>query len=128
MIVLDENISEEQRQVLVRWRMRVGQIGHDIGRKGMQDENQIIPLLRNLPSPTFVTRDSDFWNQQLCHSDYCLVSLDLIHDEVALFVRRALRHPLLNTKRKRMGRIVEISHIGLRIATSRDAPIFSPWE
>ncbi len=128
MIVLDENIPEDQRQVLVHWRVRVRQIGHDVGRKGMKDEQQIIPLLRQLSSPTFVTRDSDFWQQRLCHPAYCLVFVDLIPDEVASFVRRTLRHPLLNTKRKRMGRIVEVSHIGLRIATIHESPLSHLWQ
>ena len=127
MIVLDENISEDQRQLLGSWRMRVLQIGQDIGRKGMQDEPQILPLLKKLTSPTFFTRDSDFWNRRLCHRSDCLVFLDLIPDEVASFVRRTMRHPLLNTKAKRMGRIVEVSHIGLRIATAHESSELHAW-
>lgn len=45
MNVLDENIVESQRQLLRSWRIRVRQIGHEIGRAGMQDE-EIVPFLR----------------------------------------------------------------------------------
>ena len=44
MNVLDENILKNQRQLLRGWRIRVRQIGDDIGRKGLQDE-EIIRLL-----------------------------------------------------------------------------------
>jgi hypothetical protein len=42
--VLDENIVESQRQLLHGGRIRVRQIGHDLGRAGMPDE-EIIPFL-----------------------------------------------------------------------------------
>ena len=59
MNVLDENIVESQRQLLRSWRVRVQQIGHDVGRAGMQDE-QIIPFLRRTRRVTFFTRDLGF--------------------------------------------------------------------
>jgi hypothetical protein len=37
--VLDENILESQRQLLRSWRVPVRQIGHELGHKGMQDED-----------------------------------------------------------------------------------------
>jgi hypothetical protein len=52
MIILDENIPDSQRQLLRGWRIRVHQIGHEIGRSGMKDK-EIIPLLHNLRAPTF---------------------------------------------------------------------------
>ena len=39
MIVLDENILESQRQLLLGWHMSARQIGHDVGRKGMKDRD-----------------------------------------------------------------------------------------
>jgi len=42
--VLDENILKNQRQLLRSWRIRGRQIGDEIGRKGLQDE-EIIRLL-----------------------------------------------------------------------------------
>lgn len=42
MNILDENIPESQRQLLRSWRIRVRQIGYEVGRQGMKDE-RIIP-------------------------------------------------------------------------------------
>ena len=59
MLVLDENIPEDQRLFLRSWRIRAYQVGRDVGRAGIEDE-QIIPLLLELRRPTFFTRDLDF--------------------------------------------------------------------
>lgn len=126
MIVLDENIPEDQRQLLRGWRVRVHQIGEELGRKGMKDD-QILPLLLKLSAPTFVTRDFDFWNSELCHDRYCLVVLELNPDEAATFVRRILRHRLLNTKAKRLGRAIRVDHLGMEIMAVHEPPVFHTW-
>ncbi len=43
MIVLDENILEDQRQLLLKWNVPIRQIGYEVGRKGMKDD-EIIPF------------------------------------------------------------------------------------
>ena len=91
MNILDENIREDQRGLLQSWEIPVRQIGVDVGRKGMKD-NEIIPFLHELRDTTFFTRDLDFYNRNLCHARYCLVCLAVEKDEVAVFVRRFLRH------------------------------------
>lgn len=72
MIILDENFPESQRQLLRGWREPLRQIGHEIGRKGMQDE-EILPFLRHRRRTTFFTLDLGFYQRQLCHGRYCLV-------------------------------------------------------
>ncbi len=108
MNILDENISENQAALLASWRIRFKQIGSDVGRSGMPDE-AIIPLLLRQALPTFFTRDKGFYDFRLCHARYCLVFLDVRRNETASFIRRILRHPGLNSKRKRMGRVVRAS-------------------
>jgi hypothetical protein len=54
MDVLDENIPESQRRLLLRQRVHVRQIGLDLGRKGLKD-SEIIPLLYALDQPTLFT-------------------------------------------------------------------------
>ena len=44
MNILDENIARAQRELLEGWRIAVKQIGFNLGRCGMQDE-EVIPLL-----------------------------------------------------------------------------------
>lgn len=52
MNILDENIVDDQRQLWRSWRISIRQIGVDIGRAGMKDE-EIITLLHGLNRPTF---------------------------------------------------------------------------
>ena len=94
--------------------MRVRQIGHDIGRKGMQDE-EIIPFLQRLRQPTFVTLDAGFYERDLCHARYCLAYMSVKQPEVAISVRRLLRHPEFDTQAKRMGVVIRVSHVSLSV-------------
>jgi len=112
MNILDENILSDQRRVLKSWRIAVHQIGYDLGRKGMQDD-EIVPLLHQLKAPTFFTRDSDFYDRTLCHAQYCLVLLSVEKYEAANFVRRLLRHPRFDTHAKCNGAVMRVSHGGI---------------
>jgi hypothetical protein len=80
----------------------------------MQDE-EIFSFLLQLSRPTFFTRDMDFYNRRLCHARYCLVYLAIRKQEVAIFVRRFLRHKAFNTRAKRMGTVIQVSHTGLSV-------------
>ncbi len=114
MNILDENIPESQRQLLRSWRIRTQQIGHELGRRGMKDE-EIIPLLHQLRRPTFFTRDLDFYDHQLCHAGYCVVCLTVGQCETASFIRRFLKHPEFDTQSKRRGTVVRVSHTGMKV-------------
>ena len=114
MIVLDENIPEDQRLLLRSWRIRAYQVGRDVGRAGIKDE-QIIPLLLRLRRPTFFTRDLGFFDAKLSHARYGIASLAVGPDEAASFVRRILRHPSFHTQAKRLGRVMRVSQMGIRV-------------
>ena len=114
MNILDENGIASQRQRLRSWRIPVRQIGHDIGCKGLQDE-EILPFLHHLRQPTFFTRDLGFYRREVRHRRYGIVYLAVAPEEVAILVRRVLRHPTLNTWAKRMGTVVRASHRGLAL-------------
>ncbi|MBI2948774.1 MAG: hypothetical protein HYY23_14135 [Verrucomicrobia bacterium] len=114
MNVLDENILESQRQLLRGWRIAIRQIGLDVSRKGMADE-EILPLLLTLPRPTFFTRDLGLGARSSVHPRYCLVILAVGQYEVAHFVRRLLRHPAFNTRTKRMGTVIRVMPTGLNV-------------
>lgn len=127
MNLLDENIIKEQRLLLRSWRIRVRHIGHNIGRRGIQDE-EIIPFLLQLPRPTFFTRDLGFYDRRLCHARYCLVHLAVKKNEVAVFVRRLLRHREFDTQAKRMGAVVCVAHVGLAVwRLHAEQEIVLPW-
>ncbi len=112
MIVLDEHIPPSQRQRLHSWHITVSQIGYDIGRKGLQDD-EIIPFLRGLRRPIFVTLDAGFYARSLCHARYCLAYMSVRQLEVATFTRRLLRQPGLDTQAKRMGAVLRVSHASI---------------
>lgn len=112
MIILDENITKPQRELLASWRIAARQIGVSIGRKGMSDE-EIIPLLQRLRQPVFFTRDEDFYDHNLCHAGYSIVFLAVGKNEAAVFIRRLLRHSEFRTQAKRAGKIIRVSHAGI---------------
>lgn len=113
MNILDENLVDSQRRQLLAWRIRVSQIGYEVGRKGMDDRDGIVPLLHHLRQPTFFTRDADFYDRRLRHPRYCIVCLRVGQDEVAETIRRFLRHPAFNTHAKRSGQVVRIGPAGI---------------
>ncbi len=111
MNILDENIPANQRELLEHWGLRVQQIGFNVGRRGMHDD-EIVPLLLRERRPTLFTRDEDFYDQELCHLRYCIAYLAVDKNEVAIFVRRFLHHPAFNTLGKRLGAVIRISMLG----------------
>ena len=106
MIILDENIDLIRRRQLISRRVHVRQIGLEIGRSGMTDFDEIIPLLHSLRNPTFLTRDRDFYAAQLCHSGYCLAYFDASLAQTTELMCRFLRHRLFRTQAQRMGKVV----------------------
>lgn len=114
MNILDENIIESQIQLLRSWHIKAHRIGHEIGSLGMKDE-AILPLLHQLRSATFFTRDLGFYENNFCHPNYCIVSLTVGQNEVASFIRRFLKHPTFSTQNKRKGKVVRVTHTGMRI-------------
>jgi hypothetical protein len=127
MIVLDENIPEDQRLLLRSWRIRAYQVGRDVGRAGIKDE-QIIPLLLTLRRPTFFTRDLGFFDAKLSHASYGIVCLAVGADEVASAVRRFIRHPSFDTQAKRLGQVLRVSQVGIRKFQLGDREELVTWE
>lgn len=122
MNILDENIPADQVQLLRRWKIWTHQVGQDVGRPGMDDEDEIIPLLLQLSRPTFFTRDLGFFQARLCHTGYCLACLAIGADEAATFIRRGLRHPEFDTHAKRLGKVIEFQKSGIRVIEKSGAP------
>lgn len=129
MIILDENILESQRQLLKSWRIRVKQIGQDIGSKGMKDREEIIPLLQSLRQSVLFTRDLGFFDWQLCHRRYGIVCLAVGAAEAASFIRRFLHHTRFDTNAKRIGTVARVSEVGIRLwELGADDESFVDWE
>lgn len=125
MNIFDENVPESQRQLLRSWRIPIRQIGFDVGRQGLKDE-EIISLLLQARRATFFTLDLDFYRRELRHHRYCLVCMDVRKQDAAIFVRRFLQHPQFDTAAQRMGTIVRVSPPGLtvwRIKAAHEIPV-----
>ena len=112
MIVLDENYPREQREILRAWRIAVKQIGFEVGRAGMKDD-ELFPLLIQLPRPTFFTLDRGLYERDLRHARYSVVVLEVADGQAASFTRRVLKHWDFNTRVKRLGRVLRVSHDGI---------------
>ncbi|MDA0837039.1 MAG: hypothetical protein O3B01_00985 [Planctomycetota bacterium] len=127
MNILDENVVETQCRLLRKWHIRYRQIGSDVGRQGMKDK-EIVVLLHDLSGATFFTRDDDFFEQNLTHAGYFLVNTAVGKNEVAVFVRRVLRHPQFNTRAKRVGTVIRASHAGLLVwRLHAEEPLHLEW-
>lgn len=118
MIVIDENIIDSQRQLLHRHKLRVRQIGFEVGRKGTDDREQVIPLLHRLRRATFVTRDLGLYQRILCHERYRIVVLAVEKGKAAELTLRILRHPHFNTQHKRLGKVIRAAAAGIRYGPS----------
>ena len=130
MNILDENVLEDQRRLLRKRGFAVRQIGYDIGRSGMSDED-IITLLHKRKRTTFFTRDSDYFDPELCHASYCLVWLDVGPTEVANYASGFLRHAEFRTKAQRAGKVIRLSPLRIVIWQQKQKKILmgkiSPW-
>lgn len=113
MNILDEDIGFSQRRSLESWKIHFRQIGVEIGRSGMKDLDEVIPLLHQLKSPTFFTQDHGFYHFRLRHPGYCLVYLNVWDDEAAHYIRRFLRHGYFRARAQRIGNVVRVHHDGL---------------
>ena len=113
MNILDENIDVCQRERLKVLKVHFRQAGVELGRRGMNDREQIIPLRHTLRRPTFFTRDHDFYHPTLRHRGYSLVYLDVARTEAAEFIRRFLRHRAFRTQAQRRGKVIRVRHRGI---------------
>ena len=116
MNLLDEQIRQDQRELLRRWRIPHRQIGQDMAPSGIQDV-EIIPWLHSMKRTTFFTHDRWFYKPRLCHIAYCLVWLDLKDTKAAQFIRRLLSYPMLKTQAARAGKVVRVHPRGLEVWT-----------
>jgi hypothetical protein len=111
--LLDENIRGDQRALLRKWRIPFRQVGKEISRAGIDDED-LIPLLHRLHRATLFTQDAGFFKEQLCHDAYGLVHVGVSYVVVAQFIRRFLKHPAFDTQAKRLGIVARVSATGVQ--------------
>ena len=109
MIILDHNIPVDQAEQLRRRRIRFRQIGFEVGRPEWDDQQEILRFLHASKQLTFFTRDLGFFRASWRHANYCLVVLTVPVLESADYISKLLRHPQLNTRAKRNGKVIRVS-------------------
>ena len=130
MLVLDENIIESQRRLLLRGRRRLCQIGSEVGRKGMSDE-EVMRVLQSSRRATLITRDQRLYRPALRRSDYCIAVLAVPEDRIAEMTLRVLNHPRLISVRSRMGAVLQANDARIRIwwhKTPQEQQLFWPQQ
>jgi hypothetical protein len=120
--LLDENIRDDQRALLRKWRIPFRQIGKEISRSGIEDED-LIPLLHRLHNATLFTQDTDFFKLHLCHEAYGLVYLDVKYKEAAEFIRCFLMLLPFDTQSKRMGIVARVHARGVEFWRKGKSPM-----
>ncbi len=129
MILLDENIIAPEREKLRRYKLSFRQIGVEIGKQGLKDLNDILPLLHQLKKATFFTLDEDFYRADWCYQNYALAYHDVFPEQTAEYVRRFLKQSSFRTKSKRMGKVFHIGYSGIRYwEINKPDVIKADWE
>jgi hypothetical protein len=115
LIVLDHNIPKNQAEQLTRSRLHWKQIGYQVGRPEWDDRQEIQRYLQANRRTTFFTRDSGFFNTELCHDQYCIVVMGGPIAETAAWIRRFLKCPEFRTVIRRSGKVVMLGSSGIAV-------------
>jgi len=113
-ILLDENMDRKVKAFLQSW-ITAGQIGHEVGRLAMQDEEIIPRLLLEVKRATLLTHDERIYRRERPHAGYCLVIVpELPAIETVALVRRLFKMPGFRTIKERMGKVVQLTPHSVR--------------
>jgi hypothetical protein len=115
MTILDENIGDDQCEKLRLHRIRFRHIGKEIGEKGFDDYNQILPLLRAIGRATFFTCDKDYYRADWKHRQYAIIYLAVPPKNAADMILRFLKHADFNTTKKRLGKVIRVGENELTV-------------
>jgi hypothetical protein len=95
----------------------------------LDEDEEIVVLLRRLRQPTFFTRDRGFYSPELLHRRYAIVAAAVGQYELAAFVRRLQQHPEFDTYAKRAGKVIRIAPSGVAWwQLRRPHEAFVTWE
>ena len=114
MIVLDEQLlGRDIENQIARWYQGAVCFIVDLRPNTVIKDEAIPKLLQKESQPTFVTiNESDFWRKTAINNQFCMVCFALPDSrarEISQRLRTLLDHPLFDTKKKRMGKIIRIA-------------------
>ena len=128
MIVLDEQLlGRDLDAALARWYRGPVLFITDL-RPGTVIKDDAIPvLLRHQNQATFITiNETDFWQKVAIDAHFCVVCFALPDSqarEIPKLLRTVLRLPALQTKERRMGKVVRVTHSTVSYYTYREREI-----
>lgn len=114
MIVLDEQLlGRDLEEQIARWYQGAVCFVVDLRPNTVIKDEAIPKLLQQESQPTFVTiNESDFWRKTAINNQFCMVCLALPDSrarEISQRLRTLLDHPLFDTKKKRMGKMIRVA-------------------
>ena len=128
MLVLDEQLlGRGLESALARWYRGPILFITDL-RPGTVIKDDAIPLLlRQQHQPTFITiNETDFWQKVTVDAHFCVVCFalpDSRADEIPGLLRALFRLTTFQTKARRMGKILRMTHTAVSYYTYRERKI-----
>lgn len=114
MIVLDEQLlGRDLEEQIARWYQGAVCFIVDLRPNTVIKDDAIPKLLQQESQPTFVTiNESDFWRKTPINNQFCMICFTLPDSrarEISQRLRTVFDHPLFDTKKKRMGKMIRIA-------------------
>jgi hypothetical protein len=114
MIVLDEQLlGRDIEKQIARWYQGAVCFIMDLRPNTVIKDDAIPKLLQKENQPTFVIINvSDFWRKTAINHQYCVVCFALPDSrvrEIPARLRSLFEHPLFDTKKKRLGKVIRIA-------------------
>ena len=115
MIVLDEQLlGRHLEREIGKWYRGTVCFITDLRPNTVIKDEDIPKLLRHQDQPTFVTiNERDFWRKVAITEQFCIICFclpDPRASEISSILRTLFRHPEFRTKRRRMGKVIRVSH------------------
>ena len=114
MIVLDEQLlGRDLEEQIARWYQGAVCFIVDLRPNTVIKDDAIPKLLQQENQITFVTiNESDFWRKTAINNQFCMVCFALPDSrvrEISQRLRTVFDHPLFDTKKKRMGKMIRVA-------------------
>ncbi len=114
MIVLDEQLlGRDLQEQIALWYQGAVCFVMDLRPNTVIKDDAIPKLLQQESQPSFVTiNESDFWRKAALNNQFCMVCFalpDARVREISQRLRTLFDHPLFDTKKKRMGKMIRVA-------------------
>jgi len=128
MIVLDEQLlGRDVEGQIAHWYRGAVCFITDLRPNTVIKDDVIPKLLQQERQPTFVTiNEQDFWRKAQTNRRFCIVCFalpDARAREIPPRLRRLFDHPLFDTKKKRMGKVIRVTEQEVRYYSVDDMTI-----